>query len=421
MTSHKDQTFAAKKFANKTLSLPTAKHSQSWAQVGGGIQHALGHFSGDTNVNLAWEANIGPVADKGMKYISSPIFADNHLYVMNVAGEVSSIFSTGEIIWTKKIIPASEETYSIGGGIAYENKHIYVTSPMGEVLSLNAADGSIDWRKQFSSPFRGSPIVYNGKLFAVSIDNETIALDVKTGDMLWNHQGLGEMTNIMGGSAPVIAEDMVLVPHSSGELCAYWMDNGELMWTADISQLTAGNQFGSLSDIVALPIVKGDHVVTSNHMNKLSVLDLESGLDVWSVPFGTSQTPVIAGDIIFVISSQAKLYALSKSSGKLYWQSDLQPYENKDDTSKRLVWYGPLLIDNQLVLSNSLGKLAIFDPMTGRFQKDIQLSDRISQGPIYVNETFYFVGNSGKLWRIVQNEYKFCHCWPPECREIHFI
>src|SRR5262249_61083984 len=35
---------------------------------------------------------------------------------------------------------------------------------------------------------RGAPVLYNGKLFRVTVDNHVIALDMKTGKQLWKEK-----------------------------------------------------------------------------------------------------------------------------------------------------------------------------------------------------------------------------------------
>lgn len=387
-----------KKYIQKSVQLPTSQRNTSWTQVGGGeASNNLGHLAGGSQFNLSWKTNIGPSAEDGAKYVSMPILADGKIFVMNLEGEVKAVSLSGKTIWSQKVVPSSEETLSVGGGIAYEAGNVYALTKVGEVVALSSSTGEVEWTKKFSVPFRGAPIVKNGKLYAVSVDNETIVLDSGTGELIWNHQGISEMTTIMGGSAPVIAGDMVLVPHSSGELCAYWIDNGELMWVGSLTKFRAGDQFGSLADIVALPIVDGEQVIAANHMNKLAAFDMDSGTTNWSLPFGTTQTPVVADDNLFVVTSNAKLYALSKSSGQIYWSKELQSHESEGDASKRLQWFGPLLVNQKLVIVNNLGHVVFFDAQSGKVVGQNQLPDNVSQSPIYVDGTYYFVGNSGNI------------------------
>lgn len=390
------EAMSEKKFIKKDFQLPTAQTSENWPHAGGSITHRLNHFSGGTNLQLAWEANIGSSSERSIKYISTPVFANNRLFVMNINGEVNALSTNGQVVWKTNIFNDTDD-YSIGGGLSYDNGTIYVSSPLGEILALSAETGEIQWRQKFDSPFRGFPTVHDDKVYAVTIDNETIVVDAKTGNLVWNHQGLGEMTNVIGGSAPVIANEMVLVPHSSGELCAYWANNGELMWVGNLAKIRAGDQFGSLSDIVALPVVDNNQVIAANHMNMFASIDLGSGLTVWSLPIGTSQTPVVANEVIFTVSSKSKLYAISKSTGKFFWQQELQSHESDSEASKRIVWYGPLLVDKKLMLVNSLGEVIVVDSSNGQIINRTEINDTVSQAPIYVNGTYYFVGNSGKI------------------------
>jgi alcohol dehydrogenase (cytochrome c) len=64
---------------------------------------------------------------------------------------------------------------------------------------------------------RGAATIYNGKLFRVTIDNHVLALDLKTGEQLWNQKyaDIGDGYYSTGG--PIIANGVLISGVSGGE------------------------------------------------------------------------------------------------------------------------------------------------------------------------------------------------------------
>ena len=52
---------------------------------------------------------------------------------------------------------------------------------------------------------RGAPVLYNGKLFRVTIDNHVLALDMKTGKQIWKEKFADAKEGYYATGAPIIA------------------------------------------------------------------------------------------------------------------------------------------------------------------------------------------------------------------------
>src|SRR5205085_7716873 len=56
---------------------------------------------------------------------------------------------------------------------------------------------------------RGAPTIYNGKLFRVTIDNYLVALDMKTGRVLWTKKFADWQEGYHATSAPIVANGVL--------------------------------------------------------------------------------------------------------------------------------------------------------------------------------------------------------------------
>jgi alcohol dehydrogenase (cytochrome c) len=64
---------------------------------------------------------------------------------------------------------------------------------------------------------RGAATIYNGKLFRVTIDNHLLALDMKTGKVLWNQAFADWKEGYSSTGAPIVANGVVISGMAGGE------------------------------------------------------------------------------------------------------------------------------------------------------------------------------------------------------------
>ncbi len=83
---------------------------------------------------------------------------------------------------------------------------------------------------------RGAPAIYNGKLFRVTMDNHLLALDMKTGEELWNQKFADLQDGFYATSAPIVANGVLISGVSGGEsttrgfIDGWDPDTGKKLW-----------------------------------------------------------------------------------------------------------------------------------------------------------------------------------------------
>jgi len=84
---------------------------------------------------------------------------------------------------------------------------------------------------------RGAPVIYKGKLFRVTVDNHLLALDMKTGEQLWNQKYADAKDGFYSTAAPIIANGVLISGVAGGEsttrgfLIGWDPDTGKKLWT----------------------------------------------------------------------------------------------------------------------------------------------------------------------------------------------
>ncbi len=130
-------------------------------------------------------------------------------------------------------------------------------------------------------------------------------------------------------------------------------------------------------------------------------LELSSGQRLWELNIAGISTPLVAGEWVFVVTDDAKLIAVARSSGKIRWINQLPRFERAKSKTGLISYSGPVLAGGRLVLAGSNGTLINFDPATGNFQTQTRLPARISLPPVVANSTLYLLDDDGRLhaWR----------------------
>ena len=87
------------------------------------------------------------------------------------------------------------------------------------------------------NPFnRGAPVIFEGRLFRVTLDNHVLALDMETGEELWNQKFADSSEGYYATGAPVMAGGVLISGMSGGEsttrgfLDGWDPESGEKLW-----------------------------------------------------------------------------------------------------------------------------------------------------------------------------------------------
>jgi len=380
------------------VQLPEPYANTEWPQPGGFSTHAMQHLAAAESLNKAWASSVGQGAGDDRFILAQPVVAGGRIYAMD-AGDAVTAFDAqgGGQAWRVDLTPEDEDDGLFGGGLALDGGRLFVTTPYGEVASLDAGSGKILWRVKVGGPLRSAPAASGGRLFVVTTDNQLFALAQDDGRQLWTYTGIAQDAGLLGGSSPAVAGGVVVAAFSSGELVAFGVDSGRTLWSDSLAGTARGDAVATLADIRGLPVIDRGRVIAASNSGTLTAIDLERGGRLWNASIGSSQTPWVAGDFIYILSSTDELICLTRDEGRVRWIQSLPQFQNEKDREDPIAWAGPVLVGDRLVVTSSAGDALSMSPYTGEALGRIQLPSSAHLPPIVANSTMYLLSDNGEL------------------------
>ena len=385
--------------ANVPVTVPGETANADWTQSGGNAAKVMGNLALAPQLNSAWTARI-PGNNSRARLAAAPSVAGGKLYAMGIEGKVHSFdAATGNEEWAVSTAASDDDKPRaiFGGGVSYENGQLFATNGLGDVVAMNATDGSVIWRKKPGGPLRGAPTLANGNVYVISQDNQLFALSQLNGDVVWNQSGSLESQGVFGVAAPAAARGSVVAGFSSGELNAYRYENGANLWGDTLSRTSISTSVSSLADIDADPVIDGDEVFAIGEGGRMVARDILSGRRLWEQNLSGIKTPWVAGNWIYVMASDAKLLCIARDSGKIRWIAQLPGYRNEKKKKNPIYWSGPVMAGGQLYVVSSRGAMTTVDPTSGTIGGTRDLGQSFSLPPIVANNTMYTLSDDVRI------------------------
>ena len=402
--------------ADVTVALPSPAANDSWTQPGGNAAKSMGHLALSATPTRAWTADIAGNTDR-QRLAAAPVIANGRVYAIDVRARVRAFDAqTGAVVWTSAVgapddveggmnFWTGENTGNsgilFGGGVSVEGDRVFATNGLGDVVAMNASDGSTIWLKRPGGPLRGAPTVSNGNVYVMTQDNQLFALTQADGSVVWTESGTVETAGVFGVAAPASAQGTVVAGFSSGELNAYRYENGRVLWQDALSRTSISTSVGTLSDIDADPVIQDGRVYAIGQGGRMVAVDLLTGQRLWEINIAGIQTPWVAGEWVFAVTDEAKLLAIARATGRVRWMAQLPRWRDEEDREGPISWSGPVLAGGRLILASTRGGIAYVSPTDGAIQTIVDHDTPIYLPPVVANNTLYLLDSKGRLtaWR----------------------
>ncbi len=380
--------------------MPDPWANEFWPQVGGYPDHAMRHVAlGDGELNEIWDADAGSGSDKRSRLNAQPIVVDNRIYTMDVDGDVAAFdVKGGEQLWRVNIQPDDEENAALTGGLGFGDGLLYVTDAYGYVLALKPDTGDKVWQYNTVVPARAAPTIADGRVFVVTLDNALFALDSQNGSVLWRQDGVSETVGMLGTPSPATSGSVLVVAFSSGEVHGIRVENGQTVWTDNLSSVRTGyGGLSDISDISGAPVIEDGIAYVASTGGRIVAIDTRTGGRKWQREMGILSMPWVAGNFLFVITSHNELVALTKDGGRISWVIQLPSFEDEEDKEDSILWTRPMLAGGRLIIAGTNEKIMEVNPTDGEVIRIWDVDVPVRLAPVVADNTLFILGENGLL------------------------
>jgi len=382
------------------LRLPAVATNADWPQRIGSPGTRPAHPALSSAPGLIWSASIGEGDGARSRITADPVVAGGRVFAMDANAQVTAVSTSGATLWTRSLVPANDSPKDgSGGGIAFGDGKLFVSSGFGRIHALDPATGAEIWMQELRATGAASPAV-NGKLVYIVAGSEAAwALDTDTGRIAWRLTATPDVNNIHGGPAPAVSDKYAVFAFGSGEVQGAFRQGGLRLWDAQIAGRREGLAQSSIADITGDPVIRGDRLYVGNHSGRMVALRLANGARIWTANEGPLSPVWATDEAVFLVSDRNELVRLRAEDGSRVWGAKL-PFFTKDRPRRQaevFAHHGPVLAGGQLVVASNDGFLRFFDPVSGTLRRQIEVPGGATTNPVVAGGTLYVVSTKGTL------------------------
>jgi outer membrane protein assembly factor BamB len=252
--------------------------------------------------------------DVGAPIYAAPTVSDGRVFVVTVENELDVLAADdGRRLWSHNGLP---ETAGLLGGAApaVVGEVVVVAYSSGELYALTVQNGRPLWSDNLAgtrgidavsslADIRGRPVIDRDRVFAVSHSGRTVAIDLRTGERVWEQQ-IGSV------HGPWVAGDYVYLLSNDNELVCLTRNEGKVRW---ILQLPSYENEKKKEDPIewAGPVLGGNRLVVLSSNGQAVSVSPYTGKPLGRIEIasGSYLEPVIAGDTLYILSDDGTLAA----------------------------------------------------------------------------------------------------------------
>ena len=191
-------------------------------------------------------------------------------------------------------------------------QRMYLIDNDGVYIALNVKTGQVIWKKRLANLNASSPAFSNGVLYSVSLDPaQAIAVSANSGKVLWRKKLPGRAE-----SSPMVIGDRMYFGSEPGTFFALDTANGKTVWQTQLG-----------GEVKAAPAFDKGTLFVGDYGGKFWALRASDGAVRWqSSDLGTGfgngrfySTPAVAFGRVYVGNVDGRVYSFDQKTGETAW------------------------------------------------------------------------------------------------------
>lgn len=315
------QAFSADTGASLWSTTIAEKNRYRASRFGGGVSYDDGQVFATDGLGdvVALSAATGKVAWRakpGGPLRGAPTIANGVLYVLTQDNQIFALDEgTGKVQWTGSGTLETQGVFGVAAPAASQGSVVAGFSS-GELNAYRYENGRVLWQDALSrtsvntsvsslSDVDADPVIDDGKVYAVGQGGRMVALQLSTGQRLWEQ-------NLAGISTPWVAGDWLFVVTDDARLICLARATGKARWIAQLPRYhKQKNKSGPINWYG--PVLAGNRLVLTNSDGDIDFVLPGDGTVAHTIEgkrsAGFSLPPVVANQTLYVLDGRGRVTA----------------------------------------------------------------------------------------------------------------
>ena len=339
----------------------------------------------ELEVNRLWSESLGGGAEN-FRLGLQPAVNAGVVYAAGYKGSVVALNAeNGSRVWQAKTGQVLSSGPAVGEDL------VVVGGTDGLLLALSIEDGHVRWRYQLSSEPLSKVLVTQQVVIARTVDGRLQALNAADGTVRWSYEGSVPKLSLRGTARPVLAEAVgaVIEGFEDGKLVALDVKTGDLLWSVTVDSPSGRTELDRLADIDAAAAVLDRDVFVAGYNGKVAMLDVSNGQTWWEKAASSYRGFGVDSQTLYLSTAKGEVTALRRNDGFQQWQQSALLYR---------ALTAPVELNDSLVVGDFEGYLHWLNKADGSLQARVSTDgERITNAPVVAEGRVYVQTDGGKL------------------------
>lgn len=338
---------------------------------------------------LVWEQDTGDgVGDHFTRL--QPAAAYDKVFAASRHGLVQALDpETGKVIWQQSFARHEDEGFfsgiaklwesgesaRIGGGLTASYEKLYFGTENGEVYALDVNTGDTVWQVDVKGEVLAKPAVEAGMVVINTGSGLMLGLDAESGEEQWRYESDVPPLSLRGIATPTISSGGAMVGTASGKMAIVIMESGQVAWEQTISSPSGATELDRIVDIDVEPLVLGGVVYIVSFDGTLAALELRSGRIIWKREYRSYRRITLDANNLYVVDSNSVVYALDRRNGVELWSQN---------TLRGRVLTAASPLSDYIVVGDKFGFLHWLNQEDGKIVARLAVGDDDTDEGVYV-------------------------------------
>jgi outer membrane protein assembly factor BamB len=350
----------------------------------------LESFDKQVDLRRLWNRSTGDGTDEQLVKLV-PAVVDERVYVADRNGSVWAYqLDNGKNVWRSKTGVAISAGPGVGEGL------VLVGSSEADLIALSAETGEERWRTTVSSEVLSVPQVYEDVVIVQTVDGNIAGLDAENGEGLWVFDRSAPVLTLRGTSTPLVADGLVMAGFASGKLTVLEVESGRQVWETAVAVSRGRSELQRIVDIDADPVIKDGVLYVTSYQGSLVAISLQDGRQIWNRDMSAYAGIAVDRDQVYISDADSEIWALDRRSGASLW---------KQNKLRRRSLTGPTVIGDYVAVGDFAGYVHLLSRLDGSIAGRVRAdSDGIQASPFALPGNRLLVLGAGGTLAVYQIE-----------------